>query len=167
MLITKLGNFEPQGLRTKFELDLMELQMTGLAKVHHVLTPQTRYLSQTIQPKQLPASQPSSPSSWCRSPIFYSAFTLYILTISSSFSSVHLESRVFNILMRFLCGHMRLWSGLSWRIFVGGMPPPSASRSPEPGLRPPVAPPPPLLDPDFSRAEVRALAATQILYFTV
>jgi len=61
MLITMLGNFEPQGLRTKFELDLMELQMTGLAKVHHVLTPQTRYLSQTIQPKQLPASQPSSP----------------------------------------------------------------------------------------------------------
>ena len=38
MLITKLDNFEPQGLRTKFELDLMELQMTGLAKVHHVLT---------------------------------------------------------------------------------------------------------------------------------
>ena len=63
MLITKLGNFEPQGLRTKFELDLMELQMTGLAKVHHVLTPQPRYLSQTIQPKQHPASQPSSSSS--------------------------------------------------------------------------------------------------------
>ena len=58
-----LGNFEPQGLRTKFELDLMELQMTGLAKVHHVLTPQSRHLSQTTQPKQLPASQPSSPSS--------------------------------------------------------------------------------------------------------
>ena len=62
-LITMLGNFEPQGLRTKFELDLMELQMTGLAKVHHVLTPQPRYLSQTIQPKQHPASQPSSSSS--------------------------------------------------------------------------------------------------------
>ena len=27
--------FTMQGLRTKFELDLMELQMTGLAKVSH------------------------------------------------------------------------------------------------------------------------------------
>ena len=32
--------------------------MTGLAKVHHVLTPKTRYLS---QPKQLPPSSPKTP----------------------------------------------------------------------------------------------------------
>ena len=37
--------------------------MTGLAKVHHVLTSQSRYSSQPIQPKQLPASQPPPPSS--------------------------------------------------------------------------------------------------------